>query len=70
MATRPFDLIHQSLKKQVLVAMKNGNSFSGTMMSYDENLNLYLTGAKSIENDTEYKHLVLKGGNIISVIPG
>jgi small nuclear ribonucleoprotein (snRNP)-like protein len=70
MAIRPFDLIHRSLKKEVVVNMKNGATFSGRIMSYDENLNLHLSAAKEkVENGREFKSLVLKGGNIVSISP-
>lgn len=70
MAIRPFDLIHQSLKKNVLVTMKNGSTFSGKVMSYDENLNLYLSSAKEEgENGREFKSLILKGGNVVYINP-
>jgi len=70
MAIRPFDLIHKSLKKNVVVTMKNGSIFTGKVASYDENLNLYLTGVKeSTEEGRDFKSMVLKGGNIISISP-
>jgi small nuclear ribonucleoprotein (snRNP)-like protein len=70
MAIRPFDLIHKSLKKEVVVIMKNGAIFTGKVMSYDENLNLYLSGAKeTLENGREFKSIVLKGGNIVTISP-
>jgi small nuclear ribonucleoprotein (snRNP)-like protein len=70
MAIRPFDLIHRSLRKEVVVTMKNGATFSGKVMSYDENLNLFLSGAKeTVENGREFKSIVLKGGNIVSISP-
>jgi len=70
MALRPFDLIHKSLKKEVVVSMKDGRSYSGTVMSYDENLNLFLSKAKEIDGSKrEFKSLVLKGGNIVYISP-
>jgi small nuclear ribonucleoprotein (snRNP)-like protein len=70
MAIRPFDLIHRSLKKEIEVTMKNGSIFSGTIESYDENLNLFLTEAKEKgEEGRDFKTLVLKGGNIVSISP-
>jgi small nuclear ribonucleoprotein (snRNP)-like protein len=70
MAIRPFDLVHRSLKKEVVVTMKNGSHFSGRMVSYDENLNLFLEGVKELSGDgREFKGVVLKGGNIVSISP-
>jgi small nuclear ribonucleoprotein (snRNP)-like protein len=70
MAIRPFDLIHRSLKKEVLVLMKDGRNFSGKVSSYDENLNLCLSEAKEIgDGGREFKSIVLKGGNIVSISP-
>lgn len=70
MAIRPFDLIHKSLKKEVVVVMKNGGSFFGKMASYDENLNLFLVDAKELSGEgRKFKSIVLKGGNIVSISP-
>ena len=70
MAIRPFDLIHKSLKKPVVVTMKNGSVFSGKVVSYDENLNLYLSGVKEAsDGGRDFKSIVLKGGNIVSISP-
>lgn len=70
MAIRPFDLIHKSLRKPVVVTMKNGSIFTGKIVSYDENLNLYLSGAREDEEGgRDFKSLVLKGGNIVSISP-
>jgi small nuclear ribonucleoprotein (snRNP)-like protein len=50
--------------------MKNGSIFSGIVLSYDENLNLYLSNAKEGgENGREFKFLILKGGNVVSINP-
>jgi small nuclear ribonucleoprotein (snRNP)-like protein len=70
MAIRPFDLIHRSLRKEIEVSMKNGSTFSGIIESYDENLNLFLTNVKEKgEGGRDFKTLVLKGGNIVSISP-
>ncbi|RMF91747.1 MAG: small nuclear ribonucleoprotein [Methanobacteriota archaeon] len=70
MALRPFDLIHKSLNRVVTVKMKNGASFTGRMLSYDENLNLFLEDARELEvGGREFKSLVLKGGNIVCISP-
>lgn len=72
MALRPFDLIHRSLKKRVLVSMKNGKSYRGKISSYDENLNLFLTEAEEISEKGEnrkFPSIVLKGGNIVFITP-
>lgn len=70
MAIRPFDLLHKSLGKPVVVTMKNGSIFTGKVTSYDENLNLYLSGAKEDgDHGRDFKSLVLKGGNIVSISP-
>ncbi|MFV2041550.1 MAG: LSM domain-containing protein [Candidatus Hydrothermarchaeales archaeon] len=40
------------------------------MASYDENLNLYLSGAQEDgEDGREFKSIVLKGGNIVTISP-
>ena len=70
MAVKPFDLVHKCLQKEVLVTMKGGSAFSGTMESYDENLNLFLSDAKELKEQIRgFKHLVIKGGNVISISP-
>ncbi len=69
MALRPFDLIHKSINKEVTVSMKDGSVYVGRLISYDENLNLFLKGVKDNGLEREFASIVLKGGNIVSVSP-
>jgi len=66
-ATKPFDLIHASLGKELLVATKGGRSYAGKLESYDAEANLFLKNAKETATGREFGRIVIKGGNILSI---
>jgi len=66
-ATRPFDLIHTSLGKELFVVTKGNKSYAGKLESYDAEINLYLKNAKETETGRVFERIVIKGGNILSL---
>jgi len=69
---KPLDVLQQSLHKRVLVEMKGGRSFRGTLDAYDQHLNLVLSGAEEVVKDVVTPHAgvtLVRGDSIVYVSP-
>lgn len=64
----PLSIVHASLGRKVVVITK-AKSYSGILKSYDAELNLFLQNAEEIETERKFKKIIIKGGNLISVMP-
>jgi small nuclear ribonucleoprotein len=69
---RPLDLLNNSKGKEVLVYLKGGKQFVGTLLAFDIHPNLVLDNTKEIE-DGEVKRNVgltfLRGDVIVFISP-
>jgi small nuclear ribonucleoprotein len=69
---RPLDLLNQSKGKEVMVQLKSGKEFSGTLLAFDIHINVVLDNAKEME-DGEVKKSIgltfLRGDTIIFISP-
>ena len=66
------DLLNNSKGKEVLVQLKNGGQFSGTLLAFDVHVNIALENAKEMENNEVKKNMVLtflRGDTIIYISP-
>jgi len=69
---KPLDALQQSLHKRVLVELKGGRSFRGTLDAFDQHLNLVLSHAEEVVKDqvTPRSGLTLvRGDSIIYISP-
>jgi small nuclear ribonucleoprotein len=69
---RPLDLLNSAKGKEILVQLKSGKQFVGTLLAFDIHINLVLDNAKEIENGeqkTSYGLTFLRGDTIIFVSP-
>ncbi|RZN45768.1 hypothetical protein EF808_06335 [archaeon] len=66
---KPFDLIHKNLDNDVEVYLRDGRMIRGRMVGYDKDLNIALADATSQKGETtrDYKRLVLRRNNILSI---
>ena len=48
---RPLDALNQSRGKKVLVELKNGKQFTGTLRAFDIHINTVLEEAEELENN-------------------
>ena len=69
---RPLDLLNTSKGKEVLVHLKGGKEFVGTLLAFDIHINLVLDNVKEMENGSLKKSLgltFLRGDAVIYVSP-
>lgn len=69
---RPLDLLNTSKGKEILVNLKDGKEFVGTLLAFDIHINLVLDNVKEMENGSLKKSLgltFLRGDAVIYVSP-
>ena len=70
---KPLKILHASLNKRVMVELRSGRGFHGTLDGYDvPHMNLVLKNAEVILNgEVSLKHdtVIVRGDNIIYVSP-
>ena len=72
MNNRPFDLLNDSLGKNVLVELKENVSVRGILRAFDVHMNLVLEDAEKLENGdprSKYGKLLLRGDNVLLISP-
>ncbi len=71
-ASRPFDMLSESINKNVLVELKGTLQFRGVLKAFDVHMNIVLENAESLENGqpkTKYGKVILRGDNILLISP-
>lgn len=70
---KPLKILHASLNNRVMVELRSGRGFHGTLDGYDvPHMNLVLKNVEEILNgETSLKHstVIVRGDNIIYVSP-
>ncbi len=70
---KPLKILHESLNNRVMVELRSGRGYHGTLDGYDvPHMNLVLKNAEEILNGESIKKhnmLILRGDNIIYVSP-
>ena len=70
---KPLKILHASLNNRVMVELRGGKGYHGTLDGYDvPHMNLVLKNAEEmLNNETKDKHsmLIVRGDNIIYVSP-
>ena len=70
---KPLKILHASLNKRVLVELRGGRGYHGTLDGYDvPHMNLVLKNAEEKQSDeSSNKHniVIVRGDNIIYVSP-
>ncbi|HNV93928.1 MAG: putative snRNP Sm-like protein [Candidatus Methanofastidiosum methylothiophilum] len=72
MAQRPLDIIHRALDSNVLVELKGGREFRGTLKGYDIHMNLVMEAAEELQNGESVRklgHVVVRGDNVVLISP-
>jgi small nuclear ribonucleoprotein len=69
---KPLDVLQQSLHRRVLVEMRGGRSFRGTLDAYDQHLNLVLSAAEEVVKDVVTPRAgvtLVRGDSIVYISP-
>ena len=69
---RPLDVLNAAKGKEVLVQLKSGKQFVGTLLAFDIHINVVLDKAKEIENGEQTKSFGLtfiRGDTIVFISP-
>ena len=70
--SKPFDLLNESLGKEILVVLKGNVQIRGTLKAFDIHMNLNLENANELvggEMKTNYGEVLLRGDSVILVSP-
>lgn len=70
---KPLKILHSSLNNRVMVELRSGRGYHGTLDGYDvPHMNLVLKNVDEIVNGesiTKYNTVIVRGDNIIYVSP-
>jgi len=69
---RPLDLLNSAKGKEILVQLKEGKQFVGTLLAFDIHINVVLDNAKEVENGEQrrsYGLTFLRGDTIVFISP-
>ena len=72
MSNRPFDLLNESLGKEVLVILKGNSQMRGKLKAFDIHMNLVLEEASQLvegEIKTKYGKIIIRGDSVIMLSP-
>ncbi len=70
--SRPFDLLNDSIGKDVLVLIKGNVQIRGTLKAFDVHMNIVLENAEELqegETKTKYGKVILRGDSVIMISP-
>jgi small nuclear ribonucleoprotein len=64
-------LLKDSIRKPVIVKVKNGRLIRGFLIGYDEHLNLVLKDAEFIDKEEpeQIGNIILRGDNVVLISP-
>ena len=69
---RPLDVLNTSKGKEILVQLKSGKEFVGTLLAFDIHINVVLDNAKELEDGEQKKSYgltFLRGDTIVFISP-
>ena len=72
MAEKPLDIIHKSIDGVVLIELKGGREFRGTLKGYDIHMNLVLKDAEELVNGEivrNFGYVVIRGDSVVLISP-
>jgi small nuclear ribonucleoprotein len=69
---RPFDLLNNSMQKQVLVRLKGVKHLRGKLVAFDQHMNLVMDDTDELEGDdvkSKIGTVIVRGDNILYISP-
>lgn len=69
----PLEVIDRAIGKQITVLMQNDKEFSGTLIGFDDFVNMVMVNVQEVDNTGSkgepIKKMLLNGGHISMIIP-
>jgi small nuclear ribonucleoprotein len=73
MGKRPLDILHTALNQRVVVELRAGRSYRGTLDGYDHpHMNLVLKDAEEVQNGNlvrKLSNVIVRGDAIVCILP-
>jgi small nuclear ribonucleoprotein (snRNP)-like protein len=72
MAQKPLDVLHNSLESPVIVGLKGGKEYRGTLKGYDMHMNVVLENAEELKEGNATRRLgivIVRGDNVVFISP-
>lgn len=70
---KPLDVLNKSLRSPVIVRIRGGREFRGTLEGYDMHMNLVLSDAEELNSDATVKRfggeILMRGDNVVYISP-
>jgi len=69
---KPLSLLNQSISQNVMVELKGGRGYRGTLDGFDPHMNLVLRNAEELLNNETTRKVdlaIVRGDNVIYVSP-
>lgn len=69
---KPLDALHGSLDSNVLIGLKGGKEYRGTLKGYDIHLNLVLQNADELKDGNAVRRfgtIIIRGDSIVFISP-
>lgn len=67
MAIKPEDMLKKSMGKEISISLRDGKSFTGTLMGFDEYDNVIMENITQEGKEGTIESAVFKGGNIVYI---
>lgn len=72
MAMKPLDVLHNSLESPILVGLKGGKEYRGTLKGYDIHMNLVIHNADELKEGNAVRRLgmvIIRGDSVVFISP-
>ncbi len=67
----PLNVLEKSLNKQVSLLLKDSRILKGTLVGYDDYMNMVLEGTEETRGDEVRRigTVILRGNNVVTIVP-
>ncbi len=72
MPVKPLDTVYQNISNRVLVKLKGGREYHGTLDGFDPHMNLVLKNAEELLDGVvieKFELAIIRGDNVIYISP-
>lgn len=69
---KPLEMLNESMRNPVIVELRAGRAFRGTLEGYDPHMNLVLRNAEELVNKESVRKMdlaVVRGDNVVYISP-